>query len=164
MKKNIKFLLALITVMVIIVIYVWFGFYKIEHVYLSRGATLITKQSEMYSNLNNYAISFDNVVHYISEDVDHDYFLCDMTQNDDIITLSTKCNVEWIRVNSKRDCITFYQTAKSRKSDEIILSYCCKLNSSGEFDWVVTDKYPDNNTKETLSVKLYNLLFNYKVV
>ena len=161
-----KFLLLLLLLAVSLILYISISFYHIEHKPSSHGSILMTKQNQLEHCLNDNAIAFDNAANIIiADNTDtHDYYLKDMVQTDDIITLQDNCNIEWVRINANRDYITFYQTSQSKQDNQIILSYVCQINSHGEKTWYITDDFPDTNSKETLGVKIYNMLFNRDVV
>ncbi|MCD8180927.1 MAG: hypothetical protein LUF26_05545 [Firmicutes bacterium] len=159
-----KKILALILAILIIAAYVGISFYGIEHTYSSNGNFLITKQSKLKECLNDNIESFDNIVNSVLEEYSdtatHDYYLEDMADNDDANALIENCNVEWIRIQSDIQHIVFYQTTKSRETNQIILGYMCYVDFDGEHTWTITEDYPDVNKKETLGVKLYNIIFN----
>lgn len=163
MKKVIVLILLLA---VSITLYISIGFYNIEHTYSSDGSILMTKQSELERCISDNIEAFENVADSIITDDSnmHDYYLKDMMQDDDVITLSDNCNIEWIRIDSDRKRIVFYQTTNSRKKNQIILSYVCRLNSLGGKVWNITKGYPDVNVEETVCVKLYNMIFNNDII
>ena len=138
------------------------GFYNIEHTYIDNGKILITKEVVLRRNLNDNIESFNNILDFIllKDSNTHYYYLTDIMEDVDINTLQNDCNVEWIYIDDDRNDIIFYQTDKQREKNDIILSYKCNINSKGERVWDITDSYPDANNKKTLSVKLYNFLFN----
>lgn len=167
MMKRIVILSTVIVLVAILVSYIGVGFHKIENAYSTRETLLLTKQSQLQQNLNDYIDSFETVSDRIfSNDVrdkGHLYNLEDMEQDDDILTLMNNCNVEWAQINSDLNKITFYQTALI-KDNEVILSYVCYIDQSGKKRWGITKKFPDFSRDETIVVKLYNFIYNRAVI
>lgn len=156
--------LLIIFVMILgITIYICSGFYRIEHIYNEDGKPLITKKSEIERLLIDYNDAFNQVTDIIiSDDADtHDYYYNDelLKSSNDFLILKNQCNVLWIRTNAYRNCITFYQTMDTSCNNTILLSYECTIDESRKRTWKCTNKFPKAKSKETLIMKLYNMLY-----
>ncbi len=161
MKKilSVILILALITV-----IYVCSGFYHIEHIKNEDGRFLITQKDKLKNLLDDYSNAFNRVTDIIINDDasdTHDYYFDDdiLKDNNDFTILRNQCNVLWVRTNVHRNRITFYQTMDTQYNNTILLSYECEIDESGGRTWDYTNEFPTANKKETMIMKLYEMLY-----
>lgn len=161
MSKKVYIILILIAVLIPIV-YVFSGFYRIKHIHNEDGNLLITKADEINKCLSDHADAFNNVVDMlISDGTAHDYYYDDelLKDNESFRVLRNQCNVLWIRINPYRNLITFYQTIHPPYDDIILLSYECRIDQSGTRRWSCTSEFPKTNRKKTLVMKLYDMCY-----
>lgn len=161
MSKKVRIILILILVFIPIV-YVYSGFYRIEHIHNEDGNLLITKTDEINKCLNNHTDAFNNVADMlINDNMTHDYYYDDelLKDNESFLVLRNQCNVLWIRINAYRNCITFYQTMNTHHNNIILLSYECRIDQFGTRTWSCTSDFPEANKKKTLIMKLYDMCY-----
>lgn len=165
MKRTIGF--SAIFIVIILMGYISVSFFRIEHAYSVDNTLLLTKQTQLQHNLNEYGEAFESVATQILScnvrEKGHIYVLKEMEPSNDLLILMHECNVSWVQINSELSEITFYQTSYI-KNNEVALSYIGILGSNGEITWGITKQFPDFSRRETIGVKLYNLIFNREVV
>lgn len=165
MRKYIEVFVALSILVVILISYIGITFYKIENTPTTEKTFLITKQSILKQNLKENINFFEAVADMIFEnninEMGHDYYFKKIEQDKNVLVLIEKCNILWARLSPDLNSIAFYQTTDEATGRNVVLNYRCTIDCDGKKSWTIEkDSSAYLNVKETIGVKLYNLIFN----
>ena len=101
MKRTIGF--SAIFIVIILMGYISVSFFRIEHAYSVDNTLLLTKQTQLQHNLNEYGEAFESVATQILScnvrEKGHIYILKEMEPSNDLLILMNECNVSWVQIN-----------------------------------------------------------------